>query len=497
MGNRNSKKKRDVVKEFAEEAKEDLRQGNIQKVLHEIDEAAIGDPELEAIANDFMKTSFNTLERVDSKRSIEEVSREWQDENCMEDGYFNHEERKLYEKRKTSISNDQLSKQPKINWQCGELLGQGACGKVYLGLNSDTGELMAIKQVSYAAADETFVRTIEAEVEILKNLRHDNMVRYLGMEKDESTKIISIFIEYVSGGSLASMLSKFGKFSENLIRIYTKQILMGLSHLHDHQIMHRDIKGANILVDNNGIIKLTDFGASKKMNDLATMTEGFKSLKGTPYWMAPEVIRQTGHGRQADIWSVACTIVEMATGKPPWSQFTSQVAALFHIASGKSAPPIPSHLSKDAQDFLRLCFQRDPKMRPNAHNLLKHPFIVNETTSESVPIIKVPDLPTDVSVGGDKKRSSPPTPSEVLGNRSRSSSPRGSSSGKTESPRSLTPSSHARMSLDMSTLSLPYNAAPIVSPAASSPQSSKPQRANPVRRSMSISSKMVSPPAKP
>ncbi|CAI5477445.1 unnamed protein product [Closterium sp. Yama58-4] len=100
--------------------------------------------------------------------------------------------------------------------------------------------------------------------------------------------------------------------------------MTGLSYLHYNHIMHRDIKGANILVDNRGCIKLADFGASRKLADLATMS-GHKSMKGTPYWMAPEVIKQTGHGRPADIWSVACTVIEMATGKPPWSEFLSQV----------------------------------------------------------------------------------------------------------------------------------------------------------------------------
>lgn len=89
--------------------------------------------------------------------------------------------------------------------------------------------------------------------------------------------------------------------------------------------LHTFHAGANILVDNDGTIKLADFGASKKLADLATISEGFKSIKGTPYWMAPEVIKQTGHGRQADIWSVGCTVIEMATGEPPWSQFSSQV----------------------------------------------------------------------------------------------------------------------------------------------------------------------------
>jgi mitogen-activated protein kinase kinase kinase len=109
------------------------------------------------------------------------------------------------------------------------------------------------------------------------------------------------------------------------------------------------IKGANILVDNKGCIKLADFGASKKVVKLATISEA-KSMKGTPYWMAPEVIRQTGHNWQAS--SVACTVIEMVTGKRPWSQQFREVAALFHIGTTKSHPPIPEHLSHQGKDFL-------------------------------------------------------------------------------------------------------------------------------------------------
>ncbi len=118
-----------------------------------------------------------------------------------------------------------------------------------------------------------------------------------------------------------------------------------------------DIKGANILLDKDGAIKLADFGASKKLQGLLNATGGLRSLKGTPYYMAPEVIRQTGHGRQADIWSVGCTVYEMLTGKPPYHEIQDQVSALFHIASATSPPALPPGLSTEAQDFLSLCFQ--------------------------------------------------------------------------------------------------------------------------------------------
>ncbi|KAL6784426.1 hypothetical protein ACKKBF_B01735 [Auxenochlorella protothecoides x Auxenochlorella symbiontica] len=266
-----------------------------------------------------------------------------------------------------------------LNWTKGELIGQGAFGSVFLGMDNDTGQLMAVKQVHVSKAGSSkvseHVTALEAEVRLLQQLDHPNIVRYLSTETTNDA--LHIFLEFVPGGSIASLLAKFGHFRETVVKVYTRQILLGLEYLHAHGIIHRDIKGANILVDNTGLVKLADFGASKKIEDLVTIDSGFKSMKGTPYWMAPEIIKQSGHGRQADIWSVACTVIEMATGRPPWSGLGSQVAAMFHIASSKGPPPIPEHLSAECKDFLYLCFNRNWKDRPLAAQLLQHPFLAS------------------------------------------------------------------------------------------------------------------------
>ncbi|XP_011023604.1 PREDICTED: mitogen-activated protein kinase kinase kinase ANP1-like isoform X3 [Populus euphratica] len=277
---------------------------------------------------------------------------------------------------------------PPIRYRKGELIGCGAFGHVYMGMNLDSGELLAIKQVLIAANGATreraqaHIRELEEEVKLLQNLSHPNIVRYLGTVREEET--LNILLEFVPGGSISSLLGKFGSFPEPVIRAYTKQLLLGLEYLHNNGIMHRDIKGANILVDNKGCIKLADFGASKQVVELATVS-GAKSMKGTPYWMAPEVILQTGHGFSADIWSVGCTVIEMATGKPPWSQQYQEVAALFYIGSTKSHPEIPGHLTPEAKDFLLKCLHKEPNMRPEASQLLQHPFVTGEMgTSDHV-----------------------------------------------------------------------------------------------------------------
>ncbi|XP_040933629.1 mitogen-activated protein kinase kinase kinase NPK1 isoform X2 [Gossypium hirsutum] len=269
---------------------------------------------------------------------------------------------------------------PTIRWRKGELIGCGAFGRVYMGMNLDSGELLAVKQVLIAAnaskeKTQAHIRELEEEVKLLQNLSHPNIVRYLGTAREDDS--LNILLEFVPGGSISSLLGKFGSFPESVIRMYTKQLLLGLEYLHKNRIVHRDIKGANILVDNKGCIKLADFGASKKVVELATIN-GAKSMKGTPYWMAPEVILQTGHSFSADIWSVGCTVIEMATGKPPWSQQYQEVAALFHIGTTKSHPPIPEHLSPEAKDLLLKCLQKEPGLRPSASDLLQHPFVTGD-----------------------------------------------------------------------------------------------------------------------
>lgn len=268
-----------------------------------------------------------------------------------------------------------------IRWRKGELIGCGAFGHVYMGMNLDSGELLAVKQVLIGTNNaskekaQAHIRELEDEVKLLRNLSHPNIVRYLGTVREDET--LNILLEFVPGGSISSLLGKFGSFPEAVIKMYTKQILQGLEYLHSNGIIHRDIKGANILVDNKGCIKLADFGASKQVAMLATMTAA-KSMKGTPYWMAPEVILQTGHSFSADIWSVGCTIIEMATGKPPWSQQFQEVAALFHIGTTKSHPPIPDYLSLEAKNFLLKCLQKEPNLRPTASDLLQDPFVTEE-----------------------------------------------------------------------------------------------------------------------
>ncbi|EHH22493.1 hypothetical protein EGK_05772, partial [Macaca mulatta] len=217
------------------------------------------------------------------------------------------------------------------------------------------------------------VNALECEIQLLKNLLHERIVQYYGCLRDPQEKTLSIFMEYMPGGSIKDQLKAYGALTENVTRKYTRQILEGVHYLHSNMIVHRDIKGANILRDSTGNVKLGDFGASKRLQTICLSGTGMKSVTGTPYWMSPEVISGEGYGRKADIWSVACTVVEMLTEKPPWAEFEA-MAAIFKIATQPTNPKLPPHVSDYTRDFLKRIFV-EAKLRPSADELLRHMFV--------------------------------------------------------------------------------------------------------------------------
>ncbi|XP_062518818.1 mitogen-activated protein kinase kinase kinase 2-like isoform X2 [Corticium candelabrum] len=270
--------------------------------------------------------------------------------------------------------------QPPLEWTRGRQLGSGAFGTVYLCHDRNTGRELAVKQVDITHASESKakkeVSALETEIEMLTNYRHERIVLYYGTERHD--KVLSIFMEYMPGGSIHQLLREHGALTERLARKYTRQIVEGVRYLHSYRVMHRDIKGANILRDSTGNVKLSDFGASKRLQSIRSLT-GFKSVHGTPYWMSPEVINGKGYGRKADVWSVGCTVVEMLTTKPPWHELEA-VAALFKIATEPTVPHLPEDVSDPARDFIHRALTRDPADRPSADELLKHEFVCSEWT---------------------------------------------------------------------------------------------------------------------
>ena len=257
-----------------------------------------------------------------------------------------------------------------FRWKIGKTIGEGTFGKVYRGLNDSTGELLAVKQLMISDGSGSDVRELRNEITIMRDLQHDNIVRYLGTSQSERS--LYILIEFVSGGSIENMLAQFGPFSEPLLRRFSYQILCGVQYLHSKGIIHRDIKGANVLVTESGVAKLADFGCSKQLVGMCTnsLEESMRAIRGSVPWMAPEVIKQSGHGRSADIWSVGATVIEMATGRPPWPEFTNNLAALFHVATSKEPPPVPTHLSAACSAFIKRCLVIEPKDRSTSQELV-------------------------------------------------------------------------------------------------------------------------------
>ena len=273
-------------------------------------------------------------------------------------------------------------------WMKGALIGQGTFGSVFLALHAVTGELMAVKQVEVASNNsnsaidkrkESMINAFKREIDLLRDLQHQNIVQYLGSNSDDAH--FNIFLEYVPGGSVAGMLNTYGQLLEPLIRNFVRQILAGLSYLHGRDIIHRDIKGANVLVDNKGNIKISDFGISKRVEASALLQPAKNgghihrpSLQGSVFWMAPEVVKQTSYTRKADIWSLGCLIVEMFTGTHPFPN-CSQLQAIFQIGSSSAKPTTPENASEEGQEFLSKTFEVDHEKRPSADELLTSPFL--------------------------------------------------------------------------------------------------------------------------
>jgi serine/threonine protein kinase len=269
----------------------------------------------------------------------------------------------------------------------GPQIGRGSYGTVHMAMLF-SGQLVAVKLIPIVKKKKETLGAVRLEVDMLKTLEHKHVIRYYGFHFFNGK--IHLFMEFAVRGSLTSFVRKFRTLAEPLIASYTRQILEGLEYLHSKKIVHRDIKGENILIDGAGVIKLADFGCSKSLSDIANRSQnGCGTLVGSPYWMAPEVIKSEAYGTKADIWSVGCTVVEMLNGgDPPWhKKFENVYSAMFYIGNTGDIPSnIPENTSALCRDFLARCFERDASLRANAEDLLKHPWLAHNNGALDTPL---------------------------------------------------------------------------------------------------------------
>ncbi|KAL0575977.1 Protein kinase of the Mitotic Exit Network, partial [Marasmius crinis-equi] len=258
---------------------------------------------------------------------------------------------------------------PPTHFQLGNCIGRGQFGSVYRALNLNTGQMVAVKRIRLEGLKEEEVTQLMKEVELVKRLSHPGIVKYEGMARDADT--LSIVLEYAENGSLGQTLKAFGKLNERLVASYVVRILEGLHYLHTSDVVHCDLKAANILTTKNGNVKLSDFGVSLNMR---AVEREIKDVAGTPNWMAPEVIELKGASPKSDIWSLACTVIELLTGRPPYGEIANSMTVMFRIVED-DCPPIPPSFSPLLEDFLKQCFDKDPTKRPSADLLCEHQWL--------------------------------------------------------------------------------------------------------------------------
>lgn len=295
------------------------------------------------------------------------------------------------------------------------LIGKGSYGMVFQAIDRDTNQLIAVKEITLSnsvahhratsrglpssaerestpppeSPSDEFKRQWDAgrtELDLLKQLHHPNIVKCLGEECNANC--LRIYMEFVAGGSISSLIRKFGPLQERQASNFTRQILQGLEYLHSKGIVHRDLKGDNLLVEPHGTLKLADFGTAR---DIHSTTACAHAVVGTANFIAPELVSEnTLTDVTSDIWSVGCCVIEMLTGSPPLSHLSNQYSIMMLIAETKGDLhhlyiPKDNTWSPEALDFIKQCLQRTPVKRPTAHQLGTHRWILHPIPDENLP----------------------------------------------------------------------------------------------------------------
>ncbi|KAL6849001.1 hypothetical protein ACP4OV_021584 [Aristida adscensionis] len=253
-------------------------------------------------------------------------------------------------------------------WTRVRTLGRGASGaEVFLAADAASGQLFAVKSAAAAAGAEALRR----EQGVMASLRSPHVVPCIGGRAGRDGSY-QLFLEYAPGGTLADEAARRGgRLEERDVRRYAADVARGIADVHAAGLVHGDVKPRNVVIGGDGRAKLADFGCARRTAGRA------RPIGGTPAFMAPEVARGEEQGPAADVWALGCTVVEMATGRAPWSYMDDVLAAVHRIGYTDAVPEVPKWLSAEAQDFLGSCFARRPSDRPTAAQLLEHPFLAS------------------------------------------------------------------------------------------------------------------------